>query len=116
MSAPVKIVKVKPYPIKAKMTVGAAVVEGQILKLTPTGFLIDAPVPGMKTGIKFQIKFKLPLKDYEIDEACVLVKLYTTMESHVIEGHFQNLGVENEKHLRRFLISIPKATRPPDIK
>jgi hypothetical protein len=103
-----KVVKVKAFPFAAKMTVGANVAEAQILKLTASGFLMEAQMPGLKTGEKFQIAFELPVVQKAISEMCVVVKLYTTVESHVIEGHFHSLPAEEERKIRQFLSRIPK--------
>lgn len=110
MGAQVKTVKVKPFPIKAKMIVGETPVDGQILKLTNTGFLIEAPVPGLKTGAKFQVAFTIPLTTHEVKEACVLVKLYTSVESHVIEGHFVSVSAANEGKILKFLNTITRSS------
>ncbi len=106
--------KVKPFPIKAKLTVGAESVEGQILKMTASGVLVEAPMPGLKTGTKFQIVFQIPMTNHEVSEICVLVKLYTSIGSHVIEGHFQALNRQNERAIQLFLGSIPKTPCGPE--
>ena len=56
-------VKVKAFPIPAKLTIGAAPegITGQVLKLNTRGFLVEADVPAWKTGEKFNITFELPV-------------------------------------------------------
>jgi hypothetical protein len=104
-------VKVKAYPIAARLTIGAAPapIPGQILKLTPHGFLVEALVPAMKTGEKFTIAFELPVLHKMITDHCVVVKMYTSPETQVVEGHFQSITGDNESAIMRFLASIPKA-------
>lgn len=122
MTEKTKPVKVKAFPIAAKMTLGApvastpapgagssAAVDAKILKLTQAGFLLEMPIAGLKTGAKFTIDFEIPVTHHKVSEACVIVKLYTAIGSHVIEGHFQGLSLENEQRLMRFLNSIPRA-------
>lgn len=112
MNANTKTIKVKiiAFPMAAKMTVGADTVDGQILKLTPSGFLIEMPLQGLKTGEKFQVAFEIPITHHQVTEACVIVKLYTTIDSNVIEGHFQSLSLDNEIKIKRFLHSVFKAS------
>jgi hypothetical protein len=110
LDAKTKTVKVKAFPIAAQMTIGASVHAGQILKLTASGFLFEAQSSGLKTGEKFQISFELPVLHHAVVEPCVIVKIYTTAGSQVIEGHFQSVGPENEKKILKFLSAIPKAT------
>lgn len=107
----VKIKKVKAYPIPAKMTVGTSpeTVSGQVLKLNQRGFLIEANVPAWKTGDKFSITFELPVLHKVLNEACVVVKLYTSTGAQVIEGHFQSITQDGEGHIMRFLASMTKA-------
>ena len=113
MNANNKTVKVKiiAFPMAAKMTVGADTVEAQILKLTASGFLIEVPLTGLKTGGKFQVAFEIPITHQQVTEPCVIVKLYTSIDSNVIEGHFQSLSVESEQKIKRFLHSLSKASR-----
>lgn len=105
-----EIKKIKAFPIAAKLTFGTEAKTGQILKLTPTGFLVEAAIAGLKTGEKFAIDFELPVLHSQISGPCVLVKLYTTVETHVIEGHFENLPQDQETKIMKFLASIPKAS------
>jgi len=106
-----KVKKVKAFPIPAKMTVGASPesVSGQILKLNARGFLIEANVPAWKTGDKFTVQFQLPVLNNVLTETCVVVKMYTSTGSQVVEGHFQSITPGGEGHIMRFLASIPKA-------
>jgi hypothetical protein len=85
-------------------------IAGQILKLTPRGFLAEASVGAMKTGEKFSISFELPVLKNVVNDVCVVVKMYTSPGTQVIEGHFQSITAENEHAIMRFLASIPKAT------
>jgi hypothetical protein len=104
------VVKVKAFPIAAKLTIGASPesIPGQILKLTAHGFLVEASVTAMKTGEKFTITFELPVLHEAVTAPCVVVKIYTSSEAQVIEGHFQSISAQNEKTIMRFLASIPK--------
>jgi hypothetical protein len=106
-----QVVKVKAFPIAAKLVVGSGpeALSGQILKLTPRGFLIEAAVPALKTGDKFTITFELPVLRTVVTDTCVVVKLYTSPGSQVLEGHFQSLSADGERAIMRFLASIPKA-------
>jgi hypothetical protein len=105
-----QVVKVKAFPIAAKLTIGNSpeARAGQILKLTPHGFLVEANVPAMKTGDKFAIAFELPVLRKQVTDQCVAVKLYTSPGTQVIEGHFLSIAAENEQSIMRFLASISK--------
>ncbi len=105
-----QVVKVKAFPIAAKLAFGASPeIGGQILKLTPHGFLVEAQAPAMKTGERFTVSFELPVLRIGISDSCVVVKMYSSPGTQVIEGHFQSISAESEKAIMRFLASIPKA-------
>lgn len=77
MSEQTKVKKVRAYPIPATLTLGTANLSGQVVKLTPQGFLLECPLTALKPGDKFEIKFELPVLNVSIAEACVLVKVYS---------------------------------------
>ena len=105
------VVKVKAYPITAKLTIGESPegFAGQILKLTARGFLVEAIVPAMKTGEKFGIAFELPVLHEAVADQCVVVKMYTSPGTQMIEGHFQSISAASEHAIMRFLASIPRS-------
>lgn len=106
----VKVAKIKPFSLATQLTFGNEVVPAHILKLTSTGFLADVAKTNLKTGERFQAAFELPGFSKKISELCVVVKVYTSVDSNVIEGHFQSPSHETESQIMKFLANTPKAS------
>jgi hypothetical protein len=77
LSEDLKVKKVKAYPFPVKLTHGAEVITGQLVKLTQIGFLAEVPLGGLKSGDKCECEFTTPVLNQIVLLPCIVVKLYT---------------------------------------
>jgi hypothetical protein len=73
---PVKIKKVKAFPIAGQLKTSAAAFPIQVVKLTQLGFLAEITASMLQPGEKFESIFELPVLHRPINEQVVLIKLY----------------------------------------
>lgn len=104
--------KVRPFPIAAQVAGGEAPVRGNIIKLTPLGFLIEIGANFMKVGEKYEVTFELPVSHFTVKEGVVVVKSYNQFGGdtkaggnlvRVLEMHFRAVSHANKEKITEFL-------------
>ena len=118
----VKIKKVHPFPIPCQIKLAAGNVNGQVLKLTGVGVLIELNVATIKPGERFECSFEIPVLKLGVSEAMVVVKLYNQLSGghakaeaaetgvvRMVEAHFQTLSVQSRESINAFISAIGKS-------
>lgn len=112
--AKVQIKKVKPYPFKVTVTADRPH-EGQIVKLTQTGFMMNTGPDFLHVGGKGVASFILPLATAPLQVNVVVVKTWdhygAAVAGHVAgqnlaELHFKGMDAGVLAQITQFLVRI----------
>jgi hypothetical protein len=117
LADPVKVKKVKAFPIKCSLIAGTTVVPGLIVKLTSQGFLVEVASQAWKPGERMQCSFEIPVMHHMVSESVVVMKLYNqfagsgsgpgdktnTKVVYIVEFHFTGLSNRNLERISAFL-------------
>ena len=103
MATESKVRRVKPYPFKAQFKDARGLYQGQIVKLTVKGLMIDVPGTAVQPGDKVEVSFVTPVLAGTVVAAGVVVKIYNQTGETLVEIHFRSLPPESLKHIARFL-------------
>lgn len=113
--APVKVVKVKPYPFPAEIfkQEGAPPSKVKILRLTEIGFLLRAEKDQFfKVGQNLSIRFFLPVLHRTITTSVKVIKTYDILDQQIsgalekrytVEMHFRGLETEHKQWILDFI-------------
>lgn len=132
----VVVKKVKQYPFGVQFKTATGAFNGQIVKLTPQGFLAEVPVPTLQPLERLECAFELPVLHKSVASGVVVVKVYnqwnggaqgaqakatttapptgpgpaasTSPVVHLVELHFQSLPDASKNHITSFLKSSEK--------
>lgn len=116
MADNVKIKKVSPYPIQAKVfeTETTPPHTGYILRLTTAGFLIQFNSDFFKVGENHICQFEIPVLHKLVRENVKVIKTYDRFEitengkvkNYLVEFHFLNLKIDSKSDIVKFVSSI----------
>lgn len=98
----------------------AAPFKGQVVKMTPIGFLAETTQTQINAGDKLHFAFELPALHHLIEGEGVVVKLYNhfTLTApgqpagptlRLLEVHFRLLSLDHQQHVTEFLKKAMKS-------
>jgi hypothetical protein len=117
------IKRIKPYPFKAELKDESGARACQVILLTGTGILLEAPSAAVLPGEKVEVSFQLPVLAEVIQFSGVIVKVYNQMAGATIsegatsvsmqrlEIHFRVIDSTSRNHITRFLDQIGQRSR-----
>lgn len=112
------IKKVTPYPIMTSITQDgtSSPTQGQILKLTPIGFLARFQSDFFKVGDNYHCQFELPVYHTQISEDVKVIKTYDGLavkaseaqlgRVYTVEFHFRDASHPHRLTIQKFMAAI----------
>ena len=112
------IKKVTPYPILTMITQDGTgtPTQGQILKLTPVGFLARFQSDFFKVGDNYHCQFELPVYHTQISEPVKVIKTYDGLavkaaeaqlgRVYTVEFHFRDGLHQHRNTIQKFMAAI----------
>lgn len=117
------IKRIKPYPFTAEVKDDRGIRTGQVILLTNTGVLLEAPSAAVLPGEKVEVSFQLPVLAEVVQFSGVIVKVYNHMAGVTVpegappssmqrlEIHFRVIDSTSRNHIARFLDQIGQRSR-----
>lgn len=110
------IQKVKPYPIESSLEQEGKKLSGDILKLTPKGFIMDMKRSVVLVGKEYLVVFELPVLREYIRCKCKVIKTYdhsteAAGTQRLSEMHFLGLTDEYRERVKKFLVAIGQVAK-----
>ena len=120
------VIKVKPYPIKAKLIKAEASFAAEILKLTEHGYLMKSQSGHLyRVGQIYTVQFEVPGTHADVKCDAKVIKTYQDLGQYIsksaekalmVEMHFIQLPPPASKAIKDFLRHIRQTHKPGEKK
>ncbi len=127
----VQVRRVQPYPIFTNFdNQNGKAFAGNIVKLTPHGFLVELNETVVRTSEKYQVRFEIPVMGKEVEAPTHVVKTYDQFRDptqppvkpdgtpatgsvavRLAEFHFVNPDGRMRDNIKKFLVAIGQVPR-----
>lgn len=99
-----EIKKVKAFPFPISIKIGTHVVQGQVLKMTTAGIMVETSSGLVAVGDKLEAEFTLPVMKNLISFNGLVVKFYNQAGGlRIAEIHFKSLSEANKEKVLHYL-------------